>query len=259
MTETYTAADVQQLAVDVGDGTLDLDSHDGSSLEVEATKYAVGDTDLSDVAVFHEESNGRLRLGAELPGGFRFGLSGGGLERLAVRVPEGVSVERVDVADGTGMVGPISGNPTVSVADGEAEFESVAGDATVDVADGSCRFGTLEGISASVGDGELAVDQPTELGDVDVADGTVRLAVGGVDSPASVTASDGTVQLRLSSDLDLTVRVQTGDGAVTLSEQLFDSVSRDDDVVRGQIGDGTQTLDIETADGSVTVEPLQPG
>jgi hypothetical protein len=257
-TEQHSVAgeDVDRIAVSGGDGETVVRGWDGTDVRVEATKYARGNTDLSDVRVTRDVVDGRLAVGTETVDGLSVGASGGGLETIAVEVPRGVSVDRVEVDDGSGTIADVAGDLELDVGDGDADVGPVDGTLRVDVGDGDVTVGGVEGVAGKLADGTLRMTEPARLGDLRVDDGTLELAVGSIETDATVTCDDGDVTAQIDPELDATVVVAADDAPVHVDGDLFDGVETTDGTVRGQVGDGSRQLTIEVNDGSVRLRPL---
>jgi hypothetical protein len=256
-TERFSVADgVERVVVRGGDGETVVRGDDGDGVRVEARKYAVGRTELSAVTVTREVTGGRLTVGAEVAPAVSFGSSGGGLEALDVRVPEGVRVERVEVDDGSARVEDVAGDLALSVDDGEAEADGVDGAVEASADDGAVTVGAADRVSGEIDDGRLRMTGAATVGDVRADDGALDLAVEGIDGDVRVEADDGTVEAALSSRLDATVVVRADDGTVRVEEGTFDALETSSGTTRGTVGDGTGRLTIEVDDGTVRLRPL---
>lgn len=257
-TEQYTVpgSDVDRIAVSGGDGETTVRGWDGTDVRVEATKYARGQTDLSDVTVTRDTSGGKLDVGAELSGSVGVGAFGGGLERLDVSVPEDARVTRVDVDDGSAQVADVTGDVALTVDDGTAEVGPVEGDVDVSVDDGRVTVGNVDRVTGELDDGTLEMTEPATLGDLSADDGDFDLAIDGLDGDVEVQCDDGDVTARVAPDIDATVVVRADDSAVRVEGDLFDSVTTTGDTTRGRIGDGTHELRVDIDDGESEIRPL---
>jgi hypothetical protein len=239
---------VERLVVRGDDGETTVRSHDGTDVAVEATTFAVGRTELSAVTVVREVRAGRLTLGVEVDTGVSFGVSGGGLERLDVRVPREITVERVETDDGIARVTGVAGDPVVVADDGTVEADDIEGAVEARADDGRVRLGAVGAVT-----GEL--DGAT-LGDVTADDGELRLAAAALEGDPTVEIDDGRVELSLASTLDATVEVRADNGSVQVEDGVLRRVETADGVTRGTIGSGNARLTVRVDDGSVRLRPL---
>jgi hypothetical protein len=230
--------DVETVTVDADDGDTTIEPWDRDVVRIEATKYAVGQTELSDIGISRDVTDGRLGISEENDTGLIIGSGGGGLESLTVRVPAGVRVTELDIDDGGATMRDVAGDLTLSVDDGDVDIGSLDGTVDIDGDDADVTVGEVDGLSA------------------ELDDGTVDLAVSGVADDSVVEAGDGDVTVRLSSSLDATVVCDTDDGSVRTEGDMFDGVESVDDPFRGRIGEGGDRLSITVDDGRISLEPL---
>lgn len=252
-TEEFTvdATSVDSVAVHGDDGETVVSSTGGDEVRVEATKYAIGGTDLSDVTVVREVTAGRLELGVELPEGLQIGVVGGGLEALEVRVPDGVRVEEVETDDGSLEVSDVTGDLDVGVDDGTADIDSIDGAVELNCDDGEVTVGAVDGVAGEFDDARLLMTEAVTVGDITADDGDLELAIGEVDGDVTVEADDGDIEAALSPGLDVTVDARTDDGSVNVEGGIFDTIETTDERTRGTVGTGENRLTIRVDDGTV--------
>lgn len=257
-TEEFSVAgeQVDRVVVRGDDGETAVSGWDGTDVRVEATKYAVGETDLSSVRVARDVTGGRLSIGVEVPGRFSLGPSGGGLEALDVRVPRDVRVERVGIDDGTARVNDVAGDLALSVDDGTAEADGVDGALNVSADDGEVTVGTVVSVTGEIGDGRLRMSEGAIVGDLTADDGDFDLAIQGLDGEVTIRCDDGAVDAALAPTLDVTVEVHSDNGSVRIEEGVLDSVETAEGTTRGTVGDGSGQLTIRIDDGNVRLSPL---
>ena len=247
-------SEVDEIAVSGDDGDTVVRGSDGDELQVEATKYALGDTDLSEVTVTREVVNGRLDIEADVTEQGGIGTFGGGLESLEVTVPQGTTVSDVSIDDGDLEVADVSGDLTLDVDDGFANVGPVSGsvDATVD--DGTVTLGAVDSVTGEVDDGTIEMDESAAIGDFESDDGLLELAVADLDDDVTIRGDDGDITLQLAAELDATVVIDSDDSApVEFDGSLFENVRTSEKRIRGQMGDGTHEVTIDVDDGAVDV------
>jgi hypothetical protein len=253
---TVSGSDVDEVAVSGGDGRTTVRATDGDAVRVEATKYAYGQTDLSNVTVRRSVQAGRLDVGADVPSQVGIGSFGGGLDSVTVEIPDGVRVTDVDVDDGEATIEDVAGDVALSVDDGEASVGPLDGALDVSVDDGDVTVGTVAAVGGDIDDGSLELTEATTLRDVSADDGDFDLAVDGLDGDATVETDDGAVEAALSRDLDATVVVHSDDGDVAVADGLLDELTVEDGTVRGRVGDGGDTLTVRADDADVELRAL---
>lgn len=230
--EHTVSEDVDRLSVDVGDADVTVDTWDNSDVQIEATKYAIGQTELSEVSITREVVSGALTVGVERTDSIQVGTVGGGAEAIDVRVPSDVQIDEISADDGEITVDDVSGDLAVAVDDADV---TVAGPDTV--------RGELD-------DGSLELMTPATIGDVTAADAEIDVAVADTDGDTAIRVDDGAVTARLASELDATVVVE-GDGTVNGLDAL-DSVETSGEMsLTGRAGDGGDELRIVGDDAVV--------
>jgi len=254
---TVAGSDVDEVSVSGDDGDTVVRGYDGDDIQVEATKYALGDTDIADVTVTRDVVNGRLDVEAQIPDQGGFGTFGGGLESLEVKVPQGTTVTDVSVDDGDLELTDVSGDVTLDVDDGVANVGPVDGFVEASADDGTVSLGAVDGVSASVDDGTVEMAEPATVGDFDADDGLLELAVAALDEDVTISGDDGDITLQLAADLDATV-VVTSDESATIEYDglLFEDVTTTENRTTGTMGDGTHDVTVDVDDGTVDVESL---
>lgn len=221
-TERYSVAGdkVDRAGVSGGDGKTIVRGWDGTDVRIAATKYARGNTSLSDVRVTRDVTAGRPDVGAERTDGHSLKTAGGGLEAIEVEVPRSVRVARVEIDDG---------------------------DVTV---------GDVDSLTGELDDGALRMTEPATIGDLRADDGTLELVVGDIEDDVTVTCDDGDVTAQIASTIDATVVVKADDAPVRTTGDLFNTVETTGETISGQLGDGRNQLTVEVDDGAVQLRPL---
>lgn len=248
--------EVESLAVDSDDADTTIEPWDGETVRIEATKYAVGQTELSDIGISRDITDGQLSISEESSTGLIVGVGGGGIESLTVRVPRGVQVRELDVDDGNAVVKNVAGDLTLSIDDANVDIGPLDGALSVNGGDADVTVDRVDEFSAELDDGTVSMNEPATIGDVRTDDGTVDLSVDGIADDSKVEADDGDVTVRLSSSLDATVLCNKNDGSVRVEGDIFDGVEYRSDQFRGRIGDGSDRLSISVDDGQVSLKPL---
>jgi DUF4097 and DUF4098 domain-containing protein YvlB len=117
--------------------------------------------------------------------------------------------------------------------------------------------GERDGSSADDVSVALTVGYPssTPVGRVETGNGSLEATVASVAEEARLTTGNGSLEAALDPDLDATVEASTGNG--TVSVEGFDFTVDDSGgtggTASGTLGDGSQTLAIETGNGSLEI------
>lgn len=256
-TEQYTISGdrVDRIAVSADDGDTAVRRASGTDVRIEATKFARGKTDLSDVRITRDVFDGRLDVGVDVASQVGIGAFGGGVEELAVRVPRGVDVERIDVDDGHVAVSGVSGDLELTVDDGSADVGPLNGHLSVSVDDGDISTGEVDSVAGEFNDGRLTMVEPAAVGDIIGDDAEFELAISRTDGDAVIRCDDGRIDAQLADTLDATVVVEGAGNDVTVHSGVFESVETTDGTTRGRLGDGRHQLTLDAEDSDVQVRP----
>ena len=214
---TFDPSDDAAVSVQNENGDVDVETHDGDQVVVDATVSAPSDERLADVRIAGEASDGEFTVAVRVDGD-----SSGVSADLDVRVPEGTEMASVQSENGDVTVRSVA---TVAAA------RSRNGDVTVRDA------GQVGSVATENGDVEAEVPAPLP-GDV-----TVR-------------STNGDVAVRLSPDVDAELVVSTRNGEIEVRDlDLADSQVSETEV-RGVLGDGTDEVAVSSQNGDVTVDAL---
>jgi putative adhesin len=143
--------------------------------------------------------------------------------------------------------------------DGAIRVFDVAGEIRLVTGDGAIEAAGVEGsVQARTGDGRIGVRGRLESLNLHTGDGSVRAEI----LPGSRLASgwrietgDGSVTVRVPSDLAADLDLHTGDGHLTVDLPLT-ADRRDRKTVRGKLNGGGPAFAIRTGDGSVAVKAM---
>jgi hypothetical protein len=248
--------EVDRVAVSGGDGEMTVRGWDGADVRVEATTFARGKTDISDVSVSREVIGDKLDIEVEVPDQVGIGAFGGGLESIDVRVPTGTRVTRVSIDDGSGRVTAVAGDIDLDVDDGSAEIGPVDGGLNVTVDDGAVTVGEVDRVAGELDDGTLEMTEPATIGDLTADDADLDLAIEGLDGDVTVQCDDGNVTARMTPTTDATVVANADGNAVHFEGGVFDSVTTSSETTRGTIGDGSDRLTVNIDDGEIRMAPF---
>lgn len=275
-----------RLEMDIGTGSVEVRPSDNNQIQVEAT-YRGGSPEDYDVNV--SESGGTVRInGGPRPSFFFFSRD----VNYEIRVPANAAMD-IKTVNGQINVEGIDGAVTLNSTNGDIEASDLSGGATVGTVNGDVKLREIGGklnITTTNGDVELEdgsvteatvrttngevtlegvsnnLDVETVNGEVkigDARDGRLRietangdieyegsLAPGGANA---VTTLAGDVRIRLPDDSGFSLNANTISGDL---ETSFDLQNRQEDGrnLRGTVGGGQATLEIETTNGDVHVE-----
>ena len=178
-------------------------------------------------------------------------------QTIEVDVPSGSRLEiaRCSGAEVTGIAGGVS----VRSQDGSVKLADLQG--TIDVAsdDGSLRANNLQAdtLTLETRDGRIEADGVSVAGahpqaTLHSGDGSVHasgtFAAGGT---YELSSDDGSIELRLARDADLTIAASTGDGRILVDGNAAETDDSSQRTIR--LGAGSSTMKLATSDGSIRI------
>jgi hypothetical protein len=247
----FESTEIDRLVVADASDDVSVEPADGAAVTVRAHKRAQGETSLSDLRLQTQTDSGALQIGTEKPD--VFGIGGGSVD-LEVHLPQSVSVDQVQTADGDVSARGTGGDAVLETGDGDIAVSDVEGDVSATTQDGSISVDGADGVvSVRSRDGDLSVRDPGSIEAVQTDDGDIVADVPAITDAATVRSSDGDVTARVSESLDATVEIATDDGNVTVADAFDGLTTTSERRVETTLGDGTNELTIRTADGDVTV------
>jgi DUF4097 and DUF4098 domain-containing protein YvlB len=145
--------------------------------------------------------------------------------------------------DGSIRVDGASGEVIAHTGDGAVTMSKVSGRVSVETGDGSVSLrGRLEALTARTNDGAI---------DVEADEGSA------VKSDWEITTGDGSVRLQLPRGLDAEIDGETGDGGVHSEIEGVRATREengDRGTIRVRIGAGGRTVRVRTGDGAITLQ-----
>lgn len=173
----------------------------------------------------------------------------------------------VDLAD-------FRGNAVIATEDGDIDIEGFEGALQIRVEDGDVdiRDCSSEDLEVRAEDGDVSIEHCSGSFGLEVEDGGILVA-NAVVSTLEIRSSDGDVDVELVSASDLDLEIEADDGDVTLElgaeVSATYTIETDDGIIHvaaggetrsrsghrvsGQIGDGSGSIRVTTADGNVTL------
>jgi len=190
------------------------------------------------------ERPGNGRLSIEI-----FGFS---TQSIQVDVPAGARLE-IDKSSGADVSG-VNGGVSVHSVDGHVTLTDLQGTVEARSDDGYIKATNVRGdrLTLRSNDGHLTLDNVavTSL-DASTGDGRIEAQDLGVTADGSLQSGDGSIQLRVAPNSDLTIDASTRDGRISVDGTSLD---HDDSAQRTiRLGAGTGNMKVATADGSIHI------
>jgi DUF4097 and DUF4098 domain-containing protein YvlB len=262
--ETVPAEPGGTLYIELDAGSVDVESHDASEVEIDADASGLGGTEFR----LRREAD-EVHLVGRVEGFWNFFAAGD--VRVRARVPRSFSVRietrggRIDVEEIQGRLsaettgGPIDvdridGRVSLHTAGGSIDATEIRGDVTAETAGGSLRLEEITGdVEARVTGGSISVEDVDGAVDAQTMGGSVRASWRSGAPAGSLRATGGSVEVELPEGAGANLRARTAGGGVSIDEELAFSGQRDRDRADGTLGAGGGLLELRTLGGSVEV------
>lgn len=116
---------------------------------------------------------------------------------------------------------------------------------------------TEDGSAAEVS-ASLTIRSPEEvnIGSVQTSNASIEVDVPRIDGNTDIVTANGGIDAALAPSLNAEVIATTTNGSVELEGLDLNSVERSDTELSGSLGDGTNTLSLETTNASIDIRPL---
>ena len=255
-TKTYALKGRGDLLVQTGDGEVSVLSSDQKDISARVTTvgYKIGP---DDVRIDANQNGDHISIAIKAPH-----INGNWFSSMRheihveLRVPRDLDLS-VTTGDGAVTVQPISGNVRIRTGDGSIHADSLKGDVFLHTGDGSIEGKNFDGrLKAESGDGGIHLSGRFDGLEVNTGDGSVNADIASgskTEGIWSLRSGNGSITLRVPTDLRANLDLNTGDGSVTTDLPLMvqGSVSRSH--VRGAMNGGGGEVKVTTGDGSIHV------
>jgi DUF4097 and DUF4098 domain-containing protein YvlB len=148
----------------------------------------------------------------------------------------------------------------IHTSDGSIQAEHLRGPADFFTSDGSVKAHALDGsVDVHTGDGSVELRGRFDRVALHTSDGSIDFSAeqgSKLSAPWRLETGDGSVSIRIPSDLAADVDIHTGDGSLHCDLPLTVTSVESEHSLRGRLNGGGQSLSIRTGDGSVKVEKL---
>lgn len=147
---------------------------------------------------------------------------------------------------------------TIRTSVGRVTVRDVVGDLAVDTSTGRVDIADVDGaVGVTTNTGRVEVRNVDALEDVRTSTGRVGVDVPAIDGDTTIATNTGRVDAAIGPDVDADLEVETNTGRIDVDDLELTDVDRDDDRVRGTLGDGGPALRVETSTGRITLTTLE--
>jgi len=257
--KTYQVSGRASLYVKTGDGDVTITGADQKQIDAEVMSegYKIGP---NDVQVVESQNGDHVSIEINFPH-MSWHMFGGNHRslRVNVRVPREAELD-IRTGDGNISTTGVSGKLQFDTGDGNVIANDIHGEIRIHTGDGRVEGHGFDGsLDADTGDGSMKVSGRFDSLALKTGDGSIDAQIGSGSKVASswnVKSGDGSITLRLPSDLNANLEARTGDGNITLDFPIQVSGSLSHSAVHGKLNAGGNTLSVTSGDGSIHIEKI---
>jgi DUF4097 and DUF4098 domain-containing protein YvlB len=257
--KTYQVSGRASVYVKTGDGDVTVTGTDQKQIDAEVTSegYKIGP---NDVQVVESQQGDHVSIEINFPH-MSWHMFGGNHRslRVNVRVPREADLD-IRTGDGNITTMGVSGKLQFDTGDGNVSANDIHGEIRIHTGDGRVEGHGFDGsLDADTGDGSMKISGRFDSLALKTGDGSIDAQVSSgstVSSSWNVKSGDGSITLRLPSDLNANLEARTGDGNITLDFPIQVSGSLSHSAVHGKLNAGGNTLSVTSGDGSIHIEKI---
>jgi hypothetical protein len=224
-------------------------------IDVETEGWKIGP---GEVRILESQSDNRVSYEVKEP--HHWGLSWStGHKRISIvaTVPRDLDLSVV-TGDGGVRVEELRGRIQIHTGDGRVEASNLRGELSLETGDGGIEAQGLDGrFSGTTGDGHLHLQGRFESLRVQSGDGPVVVEVepgSEVTDEWRLSTGDGSLTLRLPSELRADLDASTGDGSIVTDFPIEMSGKLNEHVIHGRLNGGGAPITLRTGDGTIRIE-----
>jgi hypothetical protein len=243
----------QTFTVTNSSGTTTITGGSDSSVHVTATRHFAVGGQPPDVKLVGTGNGVSLASSASGRGRFPFGGDSSSVD-YAIEVPDGVAV----IAQGNSgslRIDDVSGPVTASTTSGHLTLSNLAGAVQAQASSGSIDLTNIGGdVRATASSGKIVGTQLQHVRQVSTSSGSISLE-GTFTDAAQISASSGTVNLKLLPGSAINLDVHTNSGSVQPQGLVLNGGVTRRDTLTGAIGSPSAdaVLHVQTTSGSVLI------
>lgn len=256
-------------------GSVDITGWDRNTIDVSGTKFASSDDQLKDVRIKVDVSGNAAKIATESPGNFLHGSYG---VRYVIRVPREIMLGHAQTTNGSFSVEDLQGGGRLDSTNGRISMARDTGDYEVQTTNGSIGFeectgaeraettnggitgrlraGAIEARSTN-GSIDLTVEKPQDDRPIRVStvNGNIVLTLAEFHgNPLNAETTHGGVTLRLPSDTNAKLSVESTLSRITSEISLSFTEETSKHRLTGQLGKGGPLISASTTTGSIRLE-----
>ncbi len=259
VTERFTVSPdrAQPIRIVTDVGEINVRGEARSDVDVDATKQSSSlRTDLDELVLTGSEEAGVFVIRAEFEGETGWLESRPSID-LDVAIPREQPIDRLESAIGRIGVRDVESDLALDTTTGRTTVADVDGDVSVETGTGRVSVADVTGtVTAQTTTGRIEVRNVGRVGDLTSTTGRIETEIPAIDGDTAITAATGRIEAALNPDMDAEVRASTSTGSVDVEGLTFDDAEQRSGFVRGRLGEGGPSLELQTNTGRITISAL---
>lgn len=254
-TQTIDAEGLDALSITGNAGPVTVRGAERETIELRTTKEVAGENDLDTIEVHTERRGDTFSIEVERQDVLvRLGPE----PRLSIElaVPRDLQLPSIEMVTGMIDIRDVRGPVDLDTENAAIIVDGVDGDVTAETTNGVIDVRNVAGtVSASATNGAIEVEDADRIDTLETTNGAIDATASSVTDGASITARNGSVDLRLERPLDATVSADVGNGELTYIGDPTPETQTSGSLEL-VLGDGSNALDVQTVNGDATIRVI---
>jgi hypothetical protein len=235
--EEYEANENTILKVTTLNGQIEINTWDGDTVSLNAIKKSsLGQEELDNVEINVIESENRIEIEAKYIGQKTTTPS----VNMNIKVPQNVIVDTVKTSNGAIQISGIKGDVFATSSNGAIIIENVDGY-----------------VSATTSNGRIEIKGTTGIKDLKSSNLGIYAEVYDFQENISIITSNGGITVYINPSLNADIDMKTSNGHISISGVALNLTTSEEKHKAGELGDGGNTLDIQTSNGNINLLKLE--
>jgi len=157
-----------------------------------------------------------------------------------IKIPKEIEIKNIETVNGNIRLEKVSGNMTISTVNGGIKMDKVSGIIRAETLNGSIRIKNTDGIK-----------------DISTTNGSISAEILEMNNDIEISTTNGSISIWLSNNLNANIEATTFNGRIKLNDNINMNIRKSNKRrLKGSFGDGTNTIEIDTTNGSINIYKL---
>ena len=232
----YEANENTVLTVKNINGQIEIYTWDGDNVSFNAVKRSnFGQEELDKVFIEVTELENSIEIETSYSGSSTIRAS----VDMNIKIPSFVTVGSAETSNGAVQINDAKGDVEASSSNGAIIIDGVNGYVT-----------------ASTSNGRIEVTNTTGVRDIQTSNGRITVEIPDFKEDIKIHTSNGRITVYINTDLNATIEMQTSNGNINIHDVELLTSETSDTYIKGTIGGGGNTIDIQTTNGDIHLYKL---